>query len=420
MAIGMTIPQLGMTMEKATITTWMKQEGDSVNKGEILCLIETDKVSLEMEAPEAGLLAKVLAEEGIEVPVGEVIAVIAPEGEQFDLQEVIREAKRDFAGVMDPSVQEGTVGSGPTGGVVMTSPPKEKRRDLKVSPLARRLAEEKGVDLEALTGTGPGGSITKEDVLKASEAKGRISIRSAPLLVSRKIPLKGVRKVVAERMALSWHTAPRVTQVMEVDMTEVVRFREENQKEWESKGVRVSINDILVKAVSQALTEFPEVNSSLKGEEIEVYGNVNMGIAVATERGLIVPVLRNAHQKSLLEIARESSILIQRTQEGKIGLDDLSFGTFTLTNLGTFGIDLFTPIINQPESAILGVGKLDRKVKVIDGDKIAIRSVMNLCLVFDHRVIDGAPAARFLGRVKELLENPEQMKGQDRHGREIV
>jgi len=163
--------------------------------------------------------------------------------------------------------------------------------------------------------------------------------------------------------------------------------------------------------ISQALTEYPEVNSSLKGDEIEIYGNVNMGIAVATERGLIVPVLRNADEKPLVDISKESSLLIQRTQDGKIGLDELSFGTFTITNLGTFGIDLFTPIINQPESAILGVGKLDRKVKVVDGDKIAIRSVMNLCLVFDHRVIDGAPAARFLGRVKELLENPVQMKG---------
>ena len=199
---------------------------------------------------------------------------------------------------------------------------------------------------------------------------------------------------------------------MEVDMTEVVRFREENRKEWESKGVRVSINDILVKAVSQALTEYPEVNSSLKGDEIEVYGNVNMGIAVATERGLIVPVLRNADEKSLVDISKESSLLIQRTQDGKDRTRMISaFGTFTITNLGTFGIDLFTPIINQPESAILGVGKLDRKVKVVDGDKIAIRSVMNLCLVFDHRVIDGAPAARFLGRMRELLENPAQMKG---------
>jgi pyruvate dehydrogenase E2 component (dihydrolipoamide acetyltransferase) len=410
MAIGMMIPQLGMTMEKATITTWMKQEGDSVNKGEILCLIETDKVSLEMEAPEAGLLAKVLAAEGSEVPVGEVVAVIAPKGENFNLEEVIREAKRGFAG-SEPAAQETPAAGVSTGGVVMTSPPREGKRDLKVSPLARRLAEEKGVDLEGITGTGPGGSITKEDVLKASEAKGKVSLRSTPFLVSKKVPLKGVKKVVAERMALSWHTAPRVTQVMEVDMTEVVRFREENRKDWESKGVRVSINDILVKAVSQALTEFPEVNSSLKGEEIEIYGNVNMGIAVATERGLIVPVLRNADQKSLLEIAQESSVLVRKTQEGKIGPDDLSFGTFTITNLGTFGIDLFTPIINQPESAILGVGKLDRKVKVVDGDKIAIRSVMNLCLVFDHRVIDGAPAARFLGRVKELLENPAQMKG---------
>ena len=411
MAKGITIPQLGITMEKATITTWMKQEGDPVNKGDVLCLIDSDKVNFEMEAPEAGMLAKVLAEEGSVVPVGEAIAVIALEGEGFDLEEVIREAKAGFAGGgAEPAVHEKPAGSVSTGSVVMTSPPREGKREMKVSPLARRLAEEKGVDLEGITGTGPGGSITKEDVLKAFEQKGRVSLRSSPLLVSKRVPLKGIKKVVAERMALSWHTAPRVTQVMEVDMTEMVRFREESRKEWEAKGFRVTLNDILVKVVSQALTEYPEVNSSLKGDEIEIYGNVNMGIAVATERGLIVPVLRNAHEKSLLDISKESSLLIQRTQDGKVGPDELSFGTFTITNLGTFGIDLFTPIINQPESAILGVGKLDRKVKVVDGDKIAIRSVMNLCLVFDHRVIDGAPAARFLGRVKELLENAGQMK----------
>jgi pyruvate dehydrogenase E2 component (dihydrolipoamide acetyltransferase) len=162
--------------------------------------------------------------------------------------------------------------------------------------------------------------------------------------------------------------------------------------------------------VSQALLEIPEINCSMKGQEVEVYKNVNMGIAVATQRGLIVPVLKNASGKSLLEIAKESRVLIEKTQEGKIGLDDLKFGTFTITNLGTFGIEFFTPIINQPESAILGVGKIDQKVKVLEGDKIAIRSMMYLSFVFDHRVIDGAPAARFLGRVKEMLEHPEQVK----------
>jgi pyruvate dehydrogenase E2 component (dihydrolipoamide acetyltransferase) len=197
---------------------------------------------------------------------------------------------------------------------------------------------------------------------------------------------------------------------MEVDMTEAVRFREENRKEWESKGVRISLNDILIRVVSQALTENSEVNSSLKGNQIEVYENVNMGIAVATERGLIVPVLRDAHRKSLVEIARESSLLIQKTQEGKVGLDDLKFGTFTITNIGTYGVDFFTPIINQPESAILGVGKLDRKVKVMDGDKIAIRWVIYLCLVFDHRIIDGAPAARFLDRIKKILEDSSTLR----------
>jgi pyruvate dehydrogenase E2 component (dihydrolipoamide acetyltransferase) len=411
MARAITMPQLGVTMERATITTWMKQEGDPVKQGDVLCVIESDKINFEIEAPESGVLTKVLAEKGIEVPVGEVIAVVAGQGEAFDLEELIRQAKGEFATRgAEPFAPRVSTRSVEVGAVHETSQPRESRRKLKVSPLARRLAEEKGVSLNEITGTGPDGSIMKEDVLRAFELKGKASPRTTPLVVSKKLPLKGVKKVVAERMALSWQVAPRVTQVMEVDMTEALRFREENREQWEAKGVRVSINDILVKAVSQALMEHPEINSSLKGDEIEVYGNVNMGIAVATERGLLVPVLRDADRKSLLDISRESSILIQKTQEGKLGPDDLSFGTFTITNLGTFGIDLFTPIINQPESAILGVGKLDQKVKVVDGDKIAIRSVMNLCLVFDHRVIDGAPAARFLGRVREILENPNQLK----------
>ncbi len=397
MARAITIPKLGLTMEKATITTWMKEEGDPVRKGEVVCIIETDKVNFEVEAPESGVLVKVMAEEGAVLPVGAPLAVVAKEGETFDLEALIREA-----GEVKPAEEgkfpETPIPMGP--GVQ-----RKEKREVKASPLARRIAEEKGVDLEQITGTGPGGSITKEDVLQSAQKKD-----ATPLQVSKKIPLSGVRKVIAERMIESWHTAARVTQVMEVDMTEMIRFRQEKQKDWEAKGVHVTLNDVLIKVVSQALVEIPEINCSVKGQEIEVYKSVNMGIAVATERGLIVPVLKNASGKSLLEIAQESRTLVQRTQEGKIGPDDLKFGTFTITNLGAMGIDFFTPIINQPESAILGVGKIDQKVRVLDGDKIAIRSMMYLCFVFDHRVIDGVPAARFLGRVKEMLEHPEQVK----------
>jgi pyruvate dehydrogenase E2 component (dihydrolipoamide acetyltransferase) len=407
MAKAITIPRLGLTMEKATITTWMKEEGDAVDKGDVLCIIETDKVSFEIEAPQPGVLVKVMTEAGTVVPVGEVIAVIAQTDETFDLEDLIRQAREETR----ISRSGESVRAAPKTTAV-ESPPRVKRekREIRISPLAKRIAQEKGVSFEGITGTGPGGSITKEDVLKAFEARGKVSVQGSPLLVSKKAPLEGIKKVVAERMSSSWHTAPRVTQIMEVDMTEVVRFREENRSYWEASGVGVSLNDILIRVVSRVLMEYPEINSSLKGDEIEIYGNVNMGIAVATERGLIVPVLRNAHQKSLVDISRESSSLIEKTQHGKIGPDELRFGTFTITNLGTFGIDFFTPIINQPESAILGVGKLDRKVKVVEGDKIAIRSVMNLCLAFDHRVIDGVPAALFLGRVKEVLESSNQIR----------
>jgi pyruvate dehydrogenase E2 component (dihydrolipoamide acetyltransferase) len=397
MARAITIPKLGLTMEKATIVAWMKEEKSRVAKGESICIIETDKINFEMESPEAGILVKILAKEGAALPVGGVIAVVAKEGETFDLDTVIKQAKEGKAH-LEERPPEIPIAISPSG-------TREERRETKASPLARRIAEEKRVNLEGIHGTGPGGSITKEDVLRAFEERAAGSLQ-----ISKKIPLKGIRKVIAERMTLSWHTAPRVTQVMEVDMTEAVRFRDKHRSNWEEQGVRVSLNDILIKVMSQALREFPEINSSMKGDEIEVYGNVNIGIAVATERGLIVPVLQNTHRKSLLEIAQGSRVLIQRTQDGKIGPDDLKFGTFTITNLGAYGIDLFTPIINQPESAILGVGKLDRKVKVIDGDKIAIRWMMNLCLVFDHRVIDGASAAQFLSKVREILENPNQLK----------
>lgn len=306
MAIAITVPKIGLTMEKGTITTWMKQEGDEVTKGEVICVIETDKVTFEIEAPQSGVLVKIMANEGEVHPVGAVIAVIANEGEVFDLNGLIRQAKEERVIIEERPVE--------TPPVVLTSKPevKEEKREIKVSPLARRIAEEKGVSLEGIIGTGPGGSITKEDVLRAYEKK-----ETSPLHVSKKIPLKGIRKVIAERMHLSWHTAPRVTQVMEVDMTEAVRFREESQANFESKGVRVSLNDIMIKVVSQALMEFPEINSSLKGDEIEIYKNVNMGIAVATDRGLIVPVLRNAHQKSLLEIAQERGLLIQKNSGGE-------------------------------------------------------------------------------------------------------
>lgn len=401
MAKVITVPRLGLTMEKATVTTWMKQEGNIVNKGEVICIIETDKVSYEVEAPESGVLVKVMVEEGSVLPVGEVLAVIAQAGESFDLEKLIQQAKAELEAPAVPKpVEASAVVKGPL--------PMEEKRELKVSPLARRIAEEKGVNLRDIVGTGPGSSITKEDVLRAWEQKG--SIPTQPIIVSKRIPLKGIRKVIADRMSLSWHKAPRVTQVMGVDMSEVLNFREECRSDWETKGARVTINDILVKVVSLALVENLDMNSSLRENEIEVYGNVNMGIAVATERGLVVPVLRNAHQKTLLEIARESAILVEKVREGRIGLDELSFGTFTITNMGTFGLNLFTPIINPPESAILGVGKLEKRVVVVDEDKIAIRSVMNLCLVFDHRVVDGAPAARFLGRVKEILEKPAQLK----------
>jgi len=392
-------------MTVAKILNWQKAVGDKVETGEILLEIETDKVNYGIESPAGGVVKAILAKVGEEIPVGGLVAIIGRADEEIDVRSYAKETK-----------EAPTPEKAQTDGKKETSFPVLPAAGGRIfaSPLARKIAGIKQIDLSRVKGSGRSGRIRMADVekhiLEGKPHKLEPAPSVGPVEVAEVIPLTTMRRTIAQRLAQSFHDAPHFNLCMEVDMTEALRFREENRGQWEAKGVRVSINDILVKAVSQALMEHPEINSSLKGDEIEVYGNVNMGIAVATERGLLVPVLRDADRKSLLDISRESSILIQKTQEGKLGPDDLSFGTFTITNLGTFGIDLFTPIINQPESAILGVGKLDRKVKVVDGDKIAIRSVMNLCLVFDHRVIDGAPAARFLDRVREILESPNQLR----------
>jgi len=351
-------------MKEGTVVHWYKKEGETVNKGEPLVEVVTEKVTYDVEAPESGVLREILVLEGVDVPVAETLGVITAPDEQFTEEIIVEKPEKE--------------------------PEKIEERVL-ASPAAKRLAKEYGIDLAQVRGTGPEGRIVEEDVKKFSEES-----KVAGPRVREVIPLTGIRKTAAERVTLSAKTAPHSTVTMEVDMTNATRLREEKQ---------VSYTDILVKAVAKALAEHSIVNSTLDGERIKIFEDINIGVAVATEKGLVVPVIHNADKKGLKEIASTLNDLIEKARSSKLSKEELTGGTFTITNLGMFGVEIFTPIINPPETAILGVGKVVEK-PVIVNKEIAVKPMMYLSLSYDHRVIDGAPAAQFLQKVKQYVENP--------------
>ena len=371
MAVQVTMPKLGLTMTEARIVEWLVEEGEAVDKGQPLVKIETDKVVSEVESPTKGIVGRIAAQAGELVPVTGFLAwIIAP-------------------GEVAPPVPE-TASAEPIDRNKGTS-------RIKASPLARRMAAEAGLDLTTLVGTGPGGRIVEEDVKQA--LAGRTQAVST---AGEVIPLTGVRQVIAKRMAESIRVTARVTLVTEADATELVKLRSDFQK---SVNLSPSYSDLLVMIVARALREHPSLNARLVGDTIQFLSAVSIGLAVDTKRGLLVPVIKDADRKNLAQIVRESQELIKRAREGNSLPEDLDGGTFTLTNLGMYDIDAFTPIINLPQCAILGIGRIVARPVVYEG-KIAVRQMMHLSLAFDHRIVDGAPAARFLQRVKQFVENP--------------
>lgn len=417
MAIKFGMPSLGHTMEKGKIIEWLKQEGEAVAKGEPLLVVETDKVVTEVEAPADGTVLKIIVAPEQERPIGATLALLGDPGEvlsEAELQQLLGDEKSEVAAVSKPV----TPAAAPPRPAVPARSPGER---IKISPVARKLAEEFGIDPITIPGTGPGGRISKEDVLQAVEAAKTTpapvaaaasdavpaTAASVPPGVAQTIPLTGIRGRVAERMFHSWNTIPRVTEVMQVDMSATVALREAMLVQWEQQyGLRISLNDMITKAVAIALQRHPRLNATLENQEVCLHDAVNVGVAVNLDEGLIVPVLTNADQKDLGQIARESRDLAEKARTGRLKLDDISKGTFTITNLGTTGIDLFTPIINPPQVAILGVGMVQRRPVVV-GDALAIRPSVYLCLVFDHRALDGVPAANFLQELQQLLMKPQ-------------
>lgn len=441
MATKMLMPLLGQTMEEGTIIKWFKNEGDPVKQGEPLLEVMTDKVNMEVEAPESGVVRKIFAQADDIVPVQDPIAIIGTADESIDdLLAGGHSAKPTVAEAASEVAEVAPTAAAPA---APTAPASIAGARVFASPDARRVAKERGIEIAAMAGrgTGPNGRIVEKDVLayaasaKATPLAGKVaadmgvavggvagtgiggrvtredveraaSIPSAPAGIGATIPFAGMRKMVAQNVALSAQTAVHVTLVTEVDMTACVAMREQILPEIEkTHGVRISYTDIIVKAAARAILEKPIVNASLQGDKIVISDSINIGIATAIDGGLVVPVLKNVQSKSLTAISKETKAVIERARSGKATSDDLTGGTFSITNLGIYGIDSFTPIITPGQSAILAVCRIAEKPAVVNG-QIAIRSMMNLCLTFDHRVMDGAPAAEFLAKLRAVLESP--------------
>lgn len=365
MVTKVVMPRLSLTMKEGTVGKWYKKEGDSVEKGEPIVEVVSEKATYDLEAPVSGVLRRILKTEGVDAPVDAVLALVAAPDEELSYVETPAETPQLVA---------------------------ELEEKLLASPSAKRIAREHGVDLSLVKGSGPEGRISEEDVRRFVEDSQGILPR-----VKEVVPMRGFRKTSAERLSLSFKTAPHSTVVMEVDVSKATELHEKFQ---------VSYTTILVKAAAKALTEHRMINSTLEGDKIKIFEDVNVGVAVATDYGLVVPVIHKADARSLREIDTALRGSSEKAKQGKLDKDDLNGGTFTITNLGMYGVEFFIPIINPPEAAILGVGRIVEKPVVREG-KIETKPSVYLSLSYDHRIVDGAPAAQFLHRMKEIMESPQ-------------
>ena len=380
MAVRLRLAALGHTMERGRVVEWYAGEGAHIEQGAPLYAVETDKATVDVEAPAGGVLLRIDAEADREYPVGATLAWIGESGEALP-------DRTDETAAAPAAVSE------------------ERR----VTPVARRLAERHGVDADRLDGTGPGGRVTKEDVQRAVEAGA-----AAPLETKASgepehdvIPLTAIRRVTAERLGAHWAGAPQVTEGLDIDMTAMRAFRNASRSEWRAAwGVVPALNDIVLKAAAAALEAHPALNSAFVNGEVHRYREINLGVAIDVEDGLVVPVLRHAGRLGLGGIATAAADLAERARTGRLSVPDFEGATFTVSNLAALGVDWFTPVLNPPQCAILGVGRM-RRMPAVVRNEVAVRDIATFVLTFDHRALDGAPAARFLARLKRLLEAPD-------------
>jgi len=417
MSSNVTLPRLGQGMETGTIVRWLKSEGENVEKGEPLYELDTEKVTQEVEAEASGVLLKILAGEGEEIEVGKAIAVIGeqgedvPEGEAEDPTEVAEDDAQEEGSPAPAREEERERGreEGPEG----PSEPEQRVEStnggrIKASPLARRIARERGIELSALRGTGPEGRIVAEDVERAA-ASGAVSTAPAgaapaPTGEVEVVKLNQMRKTIARRMTEAWD-APAFQISMSADMTASIRLREALLAQVKEGGVRPTYSDILTKVVALALMRHRDVNAHFAGDSVKLFPTANIGIAVAVPHGLVVPVIAGCERLTISEIAAARADVVSRTREGKLRAEDLDGGTFTISNLGMYGVERFTAVLNPPQAGILAVGAIEERAVVVEGD-FEIQPRMDMTLTIDHRSVDGATASEFLATVKSFLQEP--------------
>jgi pyruvate dehydrogenase E2 component (dihydrolipoamide acetyltransferase) len=408
MATEIKLPRLGQGMESGTIVKWLKSEGDAVEKGEPLYELDTDKVTQEVEADASGVLLKIAVQEG-EVPVGQTVAVIGEQGEEVASEADASSAKEEpetegsRAPARDEERERGARASADNG------PPPSTRSDdggtrIKASPLARRIARERGIDLAVLRGTGPEGRIVAEDVERAEAAPAAAAPAAAvPAGEIEVVPLTSIRRTIARRLTEAW-TVPVFQLTVDVDMERAVALREQ-LVERAGEGAKPTLSDVLTKVCAIALMRNRAVNAHFADDGIKRFPVANVGIAVAAPQGLVVPVIRNAQALTIQEIANARAEVVGRARDNKLRQGDLDDGTFTISNLGMFGVQQFVAVLNPPQAAILAVGSVEERPAVRASELVA-RPLMTVTLTCDHRTVDGADGARFLEDVKAFLEEP--------------
>ncbi len=399
MATTVVMPQMGYDMQEGTLLRWLKRDGEEVKRGEAIAEIETDKAVVEMEAYASGVVLKTVVEEGSTVPVGQAIAFIGSPGERLpDTAQAPATPAESGPGPEATALPEEAAPSRPAAS-----------SQVKASPMARRLAEEKGIDLAQLVGTGPGGRITRDDVMAhdpgAATPAAPSPIDDAPTTAeAENVPLSRMRQAIARRTAQSKREAPHFYVAADVDMTLAMTMRQQLNDAL-AGAARVSVNDLIVKACALTLVKFPTFNASFQGDHLRMNPGINVSIAVAVEQGLLVVSLGDCRDRSLADISKVTRGAVERAQSGVMREEDYTGGTFSISNMGMFDVDSFSAIIYPPQAAVLAVGTV-RKQPVVRDDQITIAQIMKATLSTDHRVADGAQAAQFLVEVKRLLENP--------------
>ena len=406
MATEIKLPRLGQGMESGTIVKWLKSEGDQVEKGEPLYELDTDKVTQEVEADASGVLLRIAVAEG-EVPVGKTIAVIGEQGEAVEVGDDAQE-EGSPARAREQDHERGRQASTDGHGEQVTEleAPASGSGRIKASPLARRIARERGIDLSAVGGTGPEGRVVAEDVERAAATAAPTASVAAPAPSPVEVEveqLSSMRKTIARRLTEAWQ-APVFQLGITVDMGRAFEVRK-RLVDLHGNGVKPTVSDLLTKVCAAALMRHRGVNALYKGEAIELYPAANIGIAVAIPNGLVVPVIRDCEHKTIAEIAADRAAVVERARSGKLQQADLEGGTFTISNLGMFGIERFIAVLNPPQAAILAVGSTEEKPVALNGE-VVVRPRMELTLTCDHRAVDGATGAQFLGDVKAFLEEP--------------